>query len=239
MALRKEPARRYASVGAARGRPAAPPRGLPVRARKDTSRYRRASSCGATATRWGLRPPSSRSVAGFGVNRASALRGTRPGARSRLRQEAETARQRRLLPAGRLPARRPVAARRLSSAPGRSWTVPSSGWGSRSYDRPEVRAALLDTLGDVYRHLGLYSQCESHCSKEALALRRGQPGREETSTPRAASSILASFAASSPVTRRPRGCSRRAVSFTGEACLGAESPRRRGSPHRPGGRAQA
>jgi serine/threonine-protein kinase len=53
-------------------------------------------------------------------------------------------------------------------------------------ERPEVRGALLDTMGSVYQHLGIYSRADP-LLQEALAVRRQSLGDENLDT---ASSLL-------------------------------------------------
>ena len=185
--------------GAARGGPAAARRWPAGRARKDTIRYGwqvRAAQPVLVATAVAFFAL----VVAFGVN-ARSSRGNSPRS-GRGRQEARAAAARRLLPAGRVsasPIRRHggvVNSRELSTAPWSSWRGEQIG--------PSVQAALLDTLGDVYRHLGLYPG-RSRCSKKRS--RSAAPAwREARRPPRAVRPSGRAHRREGPL-RRPKGCS--------------------------------
>jgi eukaryotic-like serine/threonine-protein kinase len=181
MTLRKAPARRYVSAEQLAEDLRRHVDGLPVRARKDTIRYRTGKFVRRNRYALGIAAAFFALVAGFGVNRAQLARALAQE-RDEARQEAETARH--------------VASFlqdvfRLADPEQHGGVVSAreildravERLGEQRHDRPEVRAALLDTLGDVYRHLGLYSQAEP-LLEEALAQREASLGEKDLDTAR-------------------------------------------------------
>ena len=180
MALRKAPARRYASVEQLAEDVRRTLDGMPVRARKDTIRYRvrkfvRRNRYGVATALLFLTL-----VVGFGVNRAKLARDLAVE-RDRARQEAETARSvasflehvfrfadptETAEPAVTAREMLDRAAQRLSGQAG---------------EPTEVRGELLDAIGNVYRHMGVHARAEP-LLLEALALRRQGPGEETLDT---------------------------------------------------------
>jgi len=219
MALRKAPTRRYASVEQLVEDLGRHLEGLPVRARKDTIRYRTGKfvrrnrySVGTAAAFFAL-------AAGFGVNRAQLAREL-AHERDQARQEAETAGH--------------VASFlqdvfRLADPEEHGGVVSAREILDRAaerlreerQDRPEVRAALLDTMGDVYRHLGLYSRAEP-LLEEALAQRRTSLGEKHLDTARSLVH-LGELRAEQSRSTEAEGLLRRAVSVR-EGLLGADHP---------------
>jgi serine/threonine-protein kinase len=184
MALRKAPARRYASAEQLAEDLRRTTDGLPVRARKDTMRYRVGKFVRRNRYGVGTALLFLALVVGFGINRAQAARDLAKE-RDRAQQEAATARRvasfleevfRSADPtdtSGNAVTAREIldrAAERLDNAG----------------ERPEVRGALLDTMGSVYQHLGIYSRADP-LLQEALAVRRQSLGDENLDT---ASSLL-------------------------------------------------
>jgi serine/threonine-protein kinase len=181
MVLRKSPARRYSSAEQIAEDIRRHLQGLPVRARQDTIFYRTGKfvrrhrySLGTAAAFFGL-------AVAFGLNRAQLARAV-VEERDQARQEAETARH--------------VASFlqdvfRLADPEEHGGAVSAreildravERLGEEGHDRPEVRAALLDTMGDVYRHLGLYFRAEP-LLEEALAARQASLGERHLDTAR-------------------------------------------------------
>ena len=181
MALRKSPARRYASAEQLAEDLRRHLDGLPVRARKDTIRYRSAKFVRRNRYALGTAAVIFAVVAGFGVNRAQLARAL-AGERNEARQEAETARHVTSFLQDVFRLADPeehggaVSAREILDGA-------VERMGEASHDRPEVRAALLDTIGDIYRHLGSYSRAEP-LLEEALLLRRAGLGENHVDTAR-------------------------------------------------------
>ncbi len=181
MALRKAPARRYASAEQLAEDLRRHLDGLPVRARKDTIRYRTGKFVRRNRYALGTAAAVFALVVAFGVNRAQLARALAEE-RDVARREAETARHvasflqdvfRLADPEehGGAVSRREILDRAVERL------------GEESQVRPEVRAALLDTMGDVYSHLGLYSRAEP-LLEEALATRRASVGEQHLDTAR-------------------------------------------------------
>jgi serine/threonine protein kinase len=219
MTLRKAPARRYASAEQLAEDLRRHLDGLPVRARKDTIRYRSGKfvrrnrySLGTAAAFFAL-------VVAFGVNRAQLARALAEE-RDEARQETDTARH--------------VASFlqdvfRLADPEEQGGVVSAreildravERLGEESDDRPEVRAALLDTMGDVYRHLGLYSRAEP-LLEEALTARRASVGEQHLDTARSLLH-LGELRTEQSRSAEAEGLLRRAVSVR-EGLLGADHP---------------
>jgi serine/threonine-protein kinase len=220
MALRKAPTRRYASAEQLAEDLRRHLEGLPVRARKDTIRYRTGKfvrrhfySLGTAAAFFAM-------AGGFGVNRAQIARDL-AHERDEARREAETA--------GRVASflqdvfrladpdveQRPTVTAReiLDRAVNRL--------GSQGKDRPEVQAALLDTMGDVYRTLGLYSRA-APLLEEALAKRRATLGESHVDTARSLLH-LGELRAEQSRSAEAEELVRRAVSVR-EGLLGTDQP---------------
>jgi eukaryotic-like serine/threonine-protein kinase len=182
MALRKAPARRYASAEQLAEDLRRHLDGLPVRARKDTIRYRSAKFVARHRYSVGTIAAFVALLAGFGINRQQLTREL-ARERDRARLEAETARQvgaflqdvfRLADPehhGGSLTAREML-----------DRSVERLGRSGGGYD-PAVRAPLVDTLGDVYRHLGLFAEAQP-LLEEGLALRRASLGERHLDTAR-------------------------------------------------------
>jgi eukaryotic-like serine/threonine-protein kinase len=182
MALRKAPARRYASVEQLAEDVRRSSEGLPVRARKDTIRYRVRKFVGRHRYSVALALVFLALVVGFGINRARLARDLAEE-RDRAREEAETARHvasfledvfRLADPTGMHG--KTVTAREILDRA-------SERLADRGDERPEVRSELLDTMGVVYRHLGLYGRAEP-LLQEGLAVRRRTLGEESLDTAR-------------------------------------------------------
>jgi eukaryotic-like serine/threonine-protein kinase len=182
MALRKAPARRYASAEQLAEDLRRHEDGLPVLARKDTIRYR----AGKFVRR--NRYPVAFGVAfvglllGFGLNRAQLARAL-AHERDQARLEADTAQHVaafledvfRLADPNEQEGAAITAREILDRAAERL---------SRDeHEQPTVRAALLDTMGNVYRHLGLYTRAEPML-EQALAARHASLGEEHLDTAR-------------------------------------------------------
>ena len=232
MALRKAPARRYASAEQLAEDLRRHLDGLPVRARKDTIRYRtgqvRAAQPllagdggGLLRARGGLRgePRAARAGAGRGARRGPA------GGRDRAARVASFLQDvfRLADPRG---ARQRVTAREILDRA-------VERLGEQGQDRPEVRAALLDTMGNVYRHLGLYSRAEP-LLEEALAQRRASLGEEHLDTARSLLH-LGELRGDQSRSTEAEGCCAARSPFARSAR--PRAPRRGGGALRPGGRA--
>jgi serine/threonine protein kinase/Tfp pilus assembly protein PilF len=185
MALRKAPARRYASAEQFAEDLRRAAEGMPVRARKDTVRYRVGKFLGRHRYSAVSAVLVLALIMGFGINRARLARDLAQE-RDRAQQEAEAARQvasfledvfRLADPTGEHG--RTVTAREILDRAAERLSDPTA-------ERPEVRAELLDTMGVVYRHLGLYDRAEP-LLEEALAVRQQTRGDENLDT---ASSLL-------------------------------------------------
>jgi len=180
MALRKAPARRYASAEQLAEDVRRTSDGLPVRARKDTIRYRVRKFVGRNRYPVVAAGLVLALVVGFGINRARLARQLAVE-RDRARQEAETAQHVasfledifRLADPARMHGST-VTAREILDRAAARLADPGD-------ERPEVRSKLLDTMGVVYRHLGLYGRAEP-LLEEALALRRRALGEQSLDT---------------------------------------------------------
>jgi serine/threonine protein kinase/tetratricopeptide (TPR) repeat protein len=180
MALRKAPARRYASAEQLAEDVRRTSDGLPVRARKDTIRYRVRKFVGRNRYTVSTALVFLALIVGFGINRARLARDLAQE-RDRARQEAETARHvasfledvfRLADPTGMHGST--VTAREILDRAAARLADPGN-------ERPGVRSKLLDTMGVVYRHLGLYGRAEP-LLEEALALRRRTRGEDNVDT---------------------------------------------------------
>jgi serine/threonine protein kinase len=180
MALRKAPARRYASAEQLSDDLRRQLEGLTVRARKDTIRYRTRKFIRRNRYWVGTAAAFFALVAGFGVNRAQLARALAEQ-RDQARQEAETAQHValflqdvfRLADPDEEHGRTVTAREILDRAAERL--------GPPGQEGPEVHAALLDTIGNVYRHLGLYSRAEP-LLQQALDERRATLGEDHLDT---------------------------------------------------------
>jgi serine/threonine-protein kinase len=181
MALRKAPSRRYASAEQLADDLRRQLEGLTVRARKDTIRYRTGKfvrrnryGVGAAAAFFAL-------VAAFGINRAQLARELAEQ-RDQARQEAATAGRVALVLqdlfrlADPYEEDGPVTGREILDRA-------TERLGSPGQERPEVRTALLDTIGTVYLQRGLYSRAEP-LLQEALEERRATLGEDHLDTAR-------------------------------------------------------
>ena len=180
MALRKAPARRYASADQLADDLRRQLEGLTVRARKDTIRYRTRKFIRRNRYWVGTAAAFFALVTAFGINRAQLARALAEQ-RDQARQEAETAQHValflqdvfRLADPDEEHARTVTAREILDRAAERL--------GPPGQERPEVHAALLDTIGNVYRHLGLYSRAEP-LLQQALDERRVTLGEDHLDT---------------------------------------------------------
>ena len=184
MALRKAPARRYASAEQLAEDLRRTTDGLPVRARKDTVRYRVGKFVRRNRYGVGTALLFLALVVGFGINRAQAARDLAKE-RDRAQQEAATARRVASFLEEIFRSADPtesqgsaVTAREILDRAAERLADPG--------ERPEVRGALLDTMGTVYHHLGIYSRADP-LLQEAVAVRRENLGDENLDT---ASSLL-------------------------------------------------
>jgi serine/threonine-protein kinase len=181
MALRKAPARRYASVEQFADDVRRHLEGLPVRARKDTIRYRTRKFIRRNRYWVGTAAAFFALVAGFGINRAQLAREL-ADERDQARQEAATAQRVALVLQDLF---------RLADPYEQDGTVTGRAildraaerLGAPGPERPEVRAALLDTIGNVYRQRGLYSRAEP-LLQQALEERRAALGEDHLDTAR-------------------------------------------------------
>ena len=221
MALRKAPARRYASAEQLAEDLRRTADGLPVRARKDTVRYRarkfvRRNRYPVTAALLFLAL-----VIGFGINRATLAHDLAVES-ERARQESATARRVAsfLLDVFRSAdptetSGTPVTAREILDRAAERLVGPSD-------ERPEVRADLLDTVGTVYQHLGQYTRAEP-LLEEALDLRRQLRGEEDLDTARSLLH-LGDLRAGQSRYQESEALLRRALAVR-ERRLGADDPR--------------
>ena len=181
MALRKAPARRYASVEQLADDVRRHLEGLTVRARKDTIRYRTRTFIRRNRYWVGTAAAFFALVAGFGINRAQLARELAEQ-RDQARQEAATAQRVALVLQDLF---------RLADPYENDGTVSgreildraTERLGPPGQERPEVRAALLDTIGAVYVQRGLYSRAEP-LLQQALDERRAAFGEDHLATAR-------------------------------------------------------
>jgi serine/threonine-protein kinase len=182
MALRKAPTRRYTSAEHLAEDLRRHFEGLTVRARKDTIRYRTGKFVRRHRYSLALAAGFFVLVTGFGVNRAHLARAL-AAERDQARQEAETA--------GRVSSFLQDVFRLADPDEEHGQAVTAreildravDRLGEQGQERPEIRAALLDTMGNVYRHLGLYSRAEP-LLEDALAQRRASLGEDHLDTAR-------------------------------------------------------
>ena len=182
MALRKAPARRYASAEQLAEDLRRAGDGLPVRARKDTVRYRVRKFVGRNRYPVAAALLFVAVVLGFGINRAELARDLAVE-RDRAREEAEAAQRVASFLQDVFRSADPtetagsaVTAREVLDRAAARLADPAD-------ERPEVRAELLDTMGTVYEHLGLYPSAEP-LLQEALAIRRQALGEDDLGTAR-------------------------------------------------------
>ncbi len=182
MALRKDPARRYASAEQLADDLLRASGGLPVRARKDTIRYRARKFVGRNryAVATGLAFVAL--VMGFGVNRARLARDL-AAERDRATQEAESARRVASFLADVFRLADPTELDGGSVTAREILDQASERLGKAADERPEVRTELLDTIGSIYEHLADYGRAEP-LLQEALALRQHRLGEENLDTAR-------------------------------------------------------
>ncbi len=181
MALRKAPARRYASVEQLADDLRRHLDGLTVRARKDTIRYRTGTFIRRNRYWVGTAAAFFALVAGFGINRAQLARELAEQ-RDQARQEAATAQRVALVLQDLFRLADPyeedgtVTGRKILDRA-------TERLGQPGQERPEVRAALLDTIGAVYVQRGLYSRAEP-LLQQALDERRAAFGEDHLATAR-------------------------------------------------------
>jgi serine/threonine-protein kinase len=180
MALRKAPARRYSSAEQLSEDLRRHLEGLPVRARKDTLRYRAGKFAGRNRYPLAVAAAFFAVVVGFGWNRAQLARSLRYE-RDQAQQEAATA--------GRVASFLQDVFKLADPTEEHGATVTArevldratARLSEQEQDRPEVKAELLDTMGNVYRHLGLYARAEP-LLEEALERRRASLGERSLDT---------------------------------------------------------
>jgi serine/threonine-protein kinase len=182
MALRKAPARRYASAEQLAEDVRRAGDGLPVRARKDTLRYRMGKFVRRHRYPVGVAALFLALIVGFGVNRAQ-LAGALADERDQARQEAETARRVASFLEDVFRLADPTEVHTGSVTAREILDRAAERLAQRGDERPEVRAELLDTMGEVYRHLGLYARAEPFL-QDALAERRQTLGDDNLATAR-------------------------------------------------------
>ena len=176
MALRKEPQRRYASVEAFSDDVRRYLEGLPVKARKPTLGYRtgkfvRRHVLGAAASLAALLL-----LAGFAV--AMAVQSQRVAReRDLARKERATAQRVSAFLVDLFKVSDPSEARGNSVTAREVLDKGVSKIATELKDQPEVRATLMDTMGEVHRNLGLYDQAIA-LTREALATRQATLGGE-------------------------------------------------------------
>jgi serine/threonine-protein kinase len=184
MALRKAPARRYASAEQLAEDLRRTADGLPVRARKDTVRYRVRKFVGRNRYGVGTALLFLALVVGFGINRAEVARDLAKE-RDRAQQEAATARRVAAFLEDVFRSADPTETRGNAVTAREILDRAAERLGDAG-ERPEVRGALLDSMGSVYHHLGIYSRADP-LLQEALAVRGENLGEENLDT---ASSLL-------------------------------------------------
>jgi serine/threonine-protein kinase len=182
MALRKAPARRYGSAEQMAEDVRRHLEGLPVRAHRDTIGYR--SGKFVRRHRYWLATAAAffALVMGFGANRAQLARALAQE-RDQARQEAETARR---IASFLQDVFRLADPDEEQGAAVTAREILDRGverLGEEGQERPEIQAVLLDTMGEVYRHLGLYSRA-APLLEEALAQRRAALGDQHLDTAR-------------------------------------------------------
>ena len=168
---------------AARGRPAAARskacRCAPARTPSATGP---GNSSGATGTGWATAAAFFALVVGFGINRAQLARELAEE-RDQAQQEAATAQPCRAS-SSRTSSASPTRTSRTAAVTGREiLDRAAERLGAPGPERPEVRAALLDTIGNVYRQRGLYSRAEP-LLQQALEERRAALGEDHLDTAR-------------------------------------------------------
>jgi serine/threonine-protein kinase len=182
MALRKAPARRYASAEQLAEDLRRTSDGLPVRARKDTVRYRVRKFVGRNRYGVGTALLVLTLVVGFGINRAQLARDLALE-RDRARQEADVARRAATFLQDVFRSADPTEASGNAVTAREILDRAAENLAARPDERPEVRAELMDTMGTVYEHLGLYASAEP-LLQEALAMRRRSLGEQDLDTAR-------------------------------------------------------
>ena len=176
MALRKEPQRRYASVEAFSDDVRRYLEGLPVKARKPTLGYRagklvRRHVLGAAASLAALLL-----LVGFAV--AMAVQSQRVAReRDLARKERATAQRVSAFLVELFKVSDPGEARGNSVTAREVLDKGVSKIASELKDQPEVRATLMDTMGEVHRNLGLYDKSIA-LTREALETRKATLGGE-------------------------------------------------------------
>jgi eukaryotic-like serine/threonine-protein kinase len=182
MALRKTPARRYGSAEQLAEDLRRYADGLPVQARRDTLRYRAAKFVRRNRYAVATAGIIVALVLGFGINRAR-LAAALEAERDQARREAETTRRVAVFLEDVFRLADPSQQRGASITAREMLDQAAEQLQRELVDRPEVRAELLDTMGNIYRHLGLYARAEPML-EQALALRRAALGDEHTETAR-------------------------------------------------------
>jgi eukaryotic-like serine/threonine-protein kinase len=199
MAMRKEPARRYASAEQLSEDVRRYTEGLPVIARRDTWGYRAGKFVGRHRLGVALAATATALLLVFGVSMAHLA--SRLG---RERDKAERVTQFMVdlfeVPDPSEARGSTVTAREILD---RGATHIETGLG----DQPEVQATLMDTVGRAYRGLGLYEQAAALLG-EALATRERVLGEDDLETAETMAALAdalrkkADYAAAEPLVRR-------------------------------------
>jgi serine/threonine-protein kinase len=180
MALRKTPARRYGAAEQLAEDLRRHDEGLPVRARRSTIPYRAAKFVRRNGYALAIAAIVATLVLGFGISRARLAAAFR-AQRDQAEREADTARRVETFLEDLFRLADPGEQRGASVTAREMLDLASEQVQRQFADRPEVRAELLDALGTIYRHLGLYTRAEPML-EQALALRRSVLGEESVVT---------------------------------------------------------